>query len=168
MQMYILRGLPSSGKSTLAEILKQNGVVNEVHANDDYYHELAAKEQTTYRQVFNPKFRKRARAQCLKRVESALKAGKSVAVANVFHSNATMNAYIELARLYGAQLFVITVERNATMSTINDHMTPRQWHRVSQDMADGWEPHDSRLVRRSWLRRAVYFLYFRFTNFFNR
>lgn len=93
--MFLVRGLPGAGKSTLAQRL---GVP--VVEADDFF--MVGGE---YR--FDPNFIMDAHASCQRRAESLLRDGVSVVVANTFSRRWEMEPYIRMARAYGVRLTVV-------------------------------------------------------------
>lgn len=102
--LILLRGLPGSGKTTLAKLLV---------GDKDYCH----KEADTYfvdregNYNFNPSKIKDAHAWCKSEIEFAMKNEHSpVVVSNTFTQEWEMEAYYELAKTYGYQVSSIIVE----------------------------------------------------------
>jgi predicted kinase len=128
--LYILRGLPGSGKTTLAKsLLGQGGTM---HAADDYFYEQG---NGTY--LFKASELKTAYTQCQGRVQADMMLEVPViAVHNTFVKLLEMEAYLRMAEIFGYTPIVITCESNFG----NSHGVPDE--KVSQ-MLENWE--DSRI-----------------------
>jgi predicted kinase len=140
MNLYIIRGLPNSGKSTIAKVLAPNYH----YAADDWFEFRASSEGLTYAEAF-AKYGQaeigRAHAECKRHVEATLR-NKSgdCAVANTFTTTREMKDYFELAETYGYRVHVITVER--AHKGDNGHNVPDA---VVEKMAGRWQHMDKRL-----------------------
>lgn len=98
--LFIVRGLPGSGKTTLAHI-----IANGVCSADDYFTD----SEGNYN--FDPSKLKAAHADCRSRVEQHMSYGEPlVAVANTFTQEWEMEAYFNLAEEYGYMVQSIVVE----------------------------------------------------------
>lgn len=103
--IILLRGLPGSGKSTMARLLSEQGKYP-VFSVDDYFTD---KESDTYHFVFDQNHL--AYKQCKEFTEEAMKNGvKKIFLDNVFSMDWEMEPYFNLAFTYGYQLHVVTVE----------------------------------------------------------
>ncbi len=98
--LFIVRGLPGSGKTTLAHI-----IANGVCSADDYFTD----SEGNYN--FDPSKLKAAHADCQSRVEQHMTYGEPlVAVANTFTQEWEMEHYLNLAKEYGYMVQSIIVE----------------------------------------------------------
>ena len=103
--LYLLRGLPGAGKSTLASQL------SDVHFEADMYF---TNENGQY--LFNPSDLKKAHAWCQSEVHTAMilnhttGANERIAVSNTFTQEWEMEPYFKLAETYGYRVFSIIVE----------------------------------------------------------
>lgn len=97
--LFIVRGLPGSGKSTFASIL------SDVYFEADQFF----MQEGSYK--FDPSKLRDAHAWCLAQVESMMqKSEPRIAVSNTFTQEWEMNSYFEAAKKYGYQVFSIIVE----------------------------------------------------------
>lgn len=95
--LFIIRGLPGSGKSTLGGILAPG----HSFAADDYF-----MENGVYN--FNPRALGEAHGQCLQNVIASMKKGASrICVCNTFTTYKEMAPYRKNAETYGYSVFVI-------------------------------------------------------------
>lgn len=109
--LFLLRGLPGAGKSTLAKS------IGGTHLEADMYF----MENGTYH--FNPAGLKDAHEWCRSSAETAMKRGASkVIVSNTFTSEWEMKAYYELAKKYGFTVFSLIVENRH--NGVNEHDCP--------------------------------------------
>ena len=103
--LYLLRGLPGAGKSTLASQLSNT------HFEADMYF---TNENGQY--FFNPSEIKNAHAWCQSEVHTAMilnhttGASESIVVSNTFTQEWEMEPYFKLAESYGYRVFSIIVE----------------------------------------------------------
>jgi tRNA uridine 5-carbamoylmethylation protein Kti12 len=138
--LYIIRGLPGTGKSTLGRILAPEMSF----AADDYF-----TVDGKYR--FDPSKLLEAHGQCRSNVREALLEGQyavaigialnfEVAVCNTFTCRWEFEPYIEMAKELGVRYFVISLFDNDTpIETLferNVHGVPRH---VFKSMYDRWE-----------------------------
>jgi predicted kinase len=96
--LYIVRGLPGSGKSTFANSL---GILN--HYEADMYHIVDGE----YR--FDPSKIKNAHEWCKQSAKGAMECGADVVVSNTFTRKWEYEQYIELAEKYGYTYFILTM-----------------------------------------------------------
>ena len=139
--LYIIRGLPGTGKSTLGKTLA--GIYS--FAADDYF-----MEGDEYK--FDPSKLKQAHEQCQSRVRQALELGRvggllqtlngesRVAVCNTFSKEWEWRPYAEMAKELGVRYYVINLFDNDTsldeLFERNVHNVPRH---VFKTMYDRWE-----------------------------
>ena len=121
--MYIVRGLPGSGKTTLAR-----RIAEKVFAADDFFYELGG---GTY--DFDPKRLGEAHAACQVNTEAALMSAiESVAVANTFTQSWEAEPYYKMAEKHGYSVFVIECQSDFG----NVHDVPPE---AIEKMAARWE-----------------------------
>ena len=110
--LYIVRGIPGSGKSTFAKTLSDN------HYEADMYF---LDQESNY--VFDGTKVKNAHAWCLDRVKTDMAvAREKIVVSNTFTQEWEMESYFELAKQYGYKVFSIIVENRH--EGINQHGVP--------------------------------------------
>ena len=98
--LFLVRGLPGSGKSTFAS------KITDAHFEADQYF---IDQSGGY--LFNPAKIKDAHEWCRSKTESAMVWGKpKIAVSNTFTQEWEMKAYYDLAEKYGYTVFSIIVE----------------------------------------------------------
>lgn len=99
MNLYLLRGLPGAGKSTIGKNLK---LVN--FEADQYF-----MQDGVYK--FDPSKIKDAHEWCQSRVKNCMIEGiKDISVSNTFTQEWEMKAYVDMASAYGYTVFSIVVE----------------------------------------------------------
>ena len=99
--LYIIRGLPGSGKTTFAE---QLGV--DVYSADDYFTDAVTGEYN-----FDMSKLYLAHKQCQRLVKSHMELGEaSLAVANTSTTVKELKPYYKLAEGYGYRVFSVVVE----------------------------------------------------------
>ena len=135
--VYLIRGLPGTGKTTLAERLKVDGVMV---AADDYFY----CEDGVYR--FDPKLLGLAHADCQLKASVVLCDGRDVVVHNTFSQRWEMQPYIDMAILHGARLVVLDLfDGGCTDEQLverNSHGVPL--HAIAR-MRERWE-HDWKIA----------------------
>ena len=90
--LYLIRGIPGSGKTTLAQSMLSVGLVDRHFEADQFM----VNEFGEY--CFNPSKLKDCHKACLDRTAAHLRAGQSVVVANTFVRKREMDEYLSLAK----------------------------------------------------------------------
>jgi predicted kinase len=118
--LYLLRGLPGSGKTTIGRLLAGKG---RTYAADDYFTTLG-------RYKFDPDLLPVAHRFCESVVGKAMAFGAiTIAVANTFIERRHMEPYRAMARQYGYHLVELTVETDLTdeeLAARNEHGVPAE------------------------------------------
>ena len=123
MKLYIIRGLPGSGKSTFGA-----KIADTCHAADDFFYKLGNGEY-----AFDPKRLRDAHDYCQLAVERDMIRGLTVAVANTFSRRWEAEPYYELAEKYGYSVFVVECQNQFG----SVHNVPEE---TILAMARRWEP----------------------------
>lgn len=112
--LFIIRGIPGSGKSTLGHLIAPG----ECYAADDYFDKFCGGE-------FRPHRLEAAHEWCKQVVEDALEEGApKVAVANTSTRLWEMKDYMNMAALYGYTVFSIIVENHHNCESV--HQVPKE------------------------------------------
>lgn len=117
MKMYLIRGLPGSGKSTFAETL-----ADAIHAQHFEHDRYLFTPEGEY--LWTPSRMAYAFRQCLRDTEEAMTKGLQVVVSNVFPTGRAMKNYRKLAEKYGYQLTYCVVENRR--GGVNVHDVPQE------------------------------------------
>lgn len=108
--LYIIRGLPGAGKSTLGGKIAGDYSF----AADDFFDEF-------YGGKFIPSKLKQAHEYCKQKVESAMRLGAdNVAVCNTFTQEWEMKPYFNLAKDYGYVVHSLIVENRQGTKSIHN------------------------------------------------
>jgi predicted kinase len=122
-ELLLIRGLPGSGKTTLAKKYAQLGYV---HCEADQYFEVDG----VYR--FDSSKLRAAHDDCLRRTIDAMDIGRSVVVANTFTRRWEMEPYLRAAKKRGIKVRII----EATGTWKNIHGVPED---AIERMRARWE-----------------------------
>jgi len=119
--LFIVRGLPGSGKSTAAEVLADRDLSDAefnyvVATADDYF-------MKTGKYLFDASKLGEAHRECQMKVESAMKAGDyKVFVANTSTTQKELNDYYKLANKYNYRVVSMIIENRH--GGVNTHGVP--------------------------------------------
>jgi predicted kinase len=119
--LYLVRGLPGSGKSTFATMLLE--CMTDVHYETDMFFT----DPDTGEYKFDATELKRAHQWCYDRVEHAMSVwddARKIVVSNTFTQEWEMQPYIDLAKKYGYTVFTIIVENRH--GGTNTHNVPEE------------------------------------------
>lgn len=131
-KLFILRGQPGAGKTTIAKTMVEEGLADKHHEQDHFFMD----ENMAYH--YDPRRVKDAVLYCAQKVEEDLRKGLRVVVANNFTKLWTVTKYIETARKCNAEVVVM----RATGRYPNTMGVPE--HQVNQ-MIDLYEPYDNEI-----------------------
>jgi predicted kinase len=124
--LILLRGLPGSGKTTLASTLSENGKYP-VFAIDDYF---TNPETGEYKFEFEKNHL--AYKQCQEQVKKAMNEGKEkIFVDNTFTLEWELEPYFGLAAQFNYRVHVITVENRHQGQNVHGVM-PEQLQRMAE------------------------------------
>lgn len=124
--LYIVRGLPNSGKTPKAKALVNNGFADIHYEADMFFMHNGVR-------LFDGSRIREAHAWCQKKVMEALLFDKSVVVANTFTTIREMEPYFDMAKRLKVPVTVL--EANA----INDYGDQAVPSFVMQRMKSRWE-----------------------------
>lgn len=137
--LFLLRGLPNSGKSTIASFLAPSATF----AADDFFETKASNEGITYEEAFKKYSHLIAVAHknCQECCEFAMVEGYStIAIANTFTTMKELKPYLDLAQRYDYRVHCLTIER--LHEGDNNHHVPDE---VIVKMAKRWQFADKRM-----------------------
>lgn len=123
MELVLIRGLPGSGKSTMARGAMFDGFE---HYEADMFFERAGEYRYDASKI------KEAHEWCRWKTINALASGKSVVVSNTFTRRVEMEPYFEIAKAFGVEPNVMEATGNWT----NVHGVPAE---VVDKMRQRWE-----------------------------
>ena len=127
--LILIRGLPGSGKTTLAKTM-----MNRVHLETDKFFTLLP-NGTGGRYTFDPSKLPEAHRWCMAKTQAALKADLLVVVSNTFTQLWEMEPYFTMCKELGKTFKVI----EATGTYQNIHDVPAK---SIEKMKARWEPYE--------------------------
>jgi len=116
-ELFLLRGLPGAGKSTLAKMLV--GEKDYCHKESDMYFINGKGEY-----IFKPSLLFLAHTWCQEEVEFLMKYEHKVVVSNTFTQEWEMKPYFDLAEKYGYRVYSLIVENRH--GGVNQHSVPQE------------------------------------------
>lgn len=128
MKLIMVRGLPGSGKTTLAKKMAKG--LNTSHLEADQYFEFGDKF------LFKAEWLKQAHQRCFRLTKAVLDAGHNVVVANTFTRVWEMQHYLDLAE-HNLMIDVAVVKCIGNYDSIHD--VPAH---VYDRMETRWEPYE--------------------------
>lgn len=124
--LILLRGLPGSGKTTLAKVLSENNTYP-VFSVDDYF-----TNEITGEYIFNFKNNHLAYKQCEELCKDAMQQHISkIFVHNTFTMDWELEPYFKLASEFNYNLFVVTVE-NYHKNKNTHEVSDEQLHKMAE------------------------------------
>lgn len=117
--LYLIRGVPGSGKSTFASQLLMGKIVDSVFEADQYFIDS---ETGDYK--FRPNEIKDAHEDCQDRTRIYLRKGHNIAVSNTSTTEREVETYAKIAEECGAKFVSIIVENRH--GGINLHNVPEE------------------------------------------
>lgn len=125
--LIILRGLPGSGKSTVAELLSENGKYPVCTADDFFMKDGEYK--------FNPAQLGLAHGWCQKKAGEAMRRGdEKIIIANTNTTEREFKPYVEIAEEYGYMVICLVVENRH--SGKNVHNVPEDRIQIMKERFD--------------------------------
>lgn len=117
MNLLIIRGLPGSGKTTLAGLIGK-GIKAEIVAADDFFTDESGKYN------FKPDQLGRAHRWCEEQTEKFMQEGKPVIVHNTFTTESELARYLELGKQYNYKITSLIVENRHGNESVHNVPIP--------------------------------------------
>ena len=132
LQLALIRGLPGSGKSTIAKSFIPRSFI---HLETDMYFINSDGEYN-----FDPEKLSSYRTMCLYDTYHALAKGKSVVVSNTFTQKWELLPYFDYARKYNIIPTVILAQGNFdNIHNVPEHEIEAMKKRFEYDISDLWD-----------------------------
>lgn len=112
--LYIIRGLPGSGKSTLSQQLADSFNCRRFEA--DMFHYMVGRGEYAWR----PHNAHRAHVWCQTMVENEMKGGRPVVVSNTSTTEKELKPYLDMAAEHGYHVTSLIVENRHGNVSIHD------------------------------------------------
>jgi len=113
--LILVRGIPGSGKSTIAKLLSLQFGFNHIETDMFFINKKGVYS-------FEKERLREAHSWCQQKTEKWLNSGNNVIVSNTFVKKWEINIYEQLAKNYGYELFII----EATGNFVNVHGVPKE------------------------------------------
>ena len=126
-KLYIMRGVPGAGKSTLAKKIQEKTPGAIIAANDDFYYEKG-------KYKWSPEKVKGANRLTRTRVEHALKSGKSVIADSLFITHKSYKPLLQLAKKHKATPIEVPVHFDPNKAKL---YAKRNLHSVPEEAIKG-------------------------------
>lgn len=135
-ELILFRGVPGSGKTTMALTLLNRMPKSQdpLHLEADMYF---VDEDGVYN--FDPKWLKQAHQNCLDDTRNGLKDGRAVIVSNTFSRLWELQPYVDLATEFDVRLWVYHVIGEWP----NEHGVPQE---TINRMRERWEPFEGEII----------------------
>lgn len=115
MKIFILRGLPGAGKSTLAQALSANSKSSVICEADDFF----INEDGKY--IFDPTKIEQAHQFCFKKFTDAINNEvETIIVSNTFTQFWEFKSYMNVAKLKGIKTTILVVENYHGGRSVHD------------------------------------------------
>lgn len=132
-KMTIIRGLPGSGKTTLAEKIRKELIDSELsvaHFEADMFHMRYNEAEKRYTYHYDPDKKIVAHRWCERMISDAMEDGRDIIVSNTFSQYWEMIPYFILARDFGYRVEVITCKGEyPNVHGVSDDMIQRMRER---------------------------------------
>jgi len=136
-QLYILRGLPSSGKTEVADLLAHNCDDVATHSIEDYFYNPKTQEYT-----FKLEELSNAYADCLAKTEQSLqdKEINVVVVHNIFATAYECKPYFDLAEKHNASVRILSMFDSGMHDGQLEELNINGWRKGAiQSKRKAWE-----------------------------